>query len=70
MGFPCSSNGFSSNSIRRSAAVNTDTNWGTSLVNERAGLCILFTNCRKAVIPPNDNVPDDMRKAAQRNATR
>ena len=67
---PCSSRGSAANSIRRSAAVNTLTKAGASFVRLRAGLCILFTSCRKAVIPPNVSVPADIRNAAQRKAMR
>ena len=66
---PCSSIGSSSNSMRRSAAVSTETKAGTSLVRLRAGPCILFTNCKKAVIPPNVSVCCDRRMAAQRKAS-
>ena len=70
MGVPCSSKGFSSSSISRSAAVNTLTKAGTSFVKLRAGLWIRLTNCKKAVIPPNVNVCCDILTAAQRKATR
>ena len=56
--------------MRRSAAVNTLTKAGTSLVSCLAGLCILLTSCKKAVIPPNVRVCLDMRRAAQAKATR
>ena len=69
-GSPCSSSGFSSSSISRSDAVSTLTNAGTSLVRLRAGVCILLTSCRKAVIPPNVSVCCDIRMAAHRNARR
>ena len=39
-----------------SAAVNTLTNAGTSLVSDLAGPCIFATSCRKAVIPPKERV--------------
>ena len=69
-GSPSGSRGSSSSSISRSAAVNTDTKAGTSFVSVRAGDCMRFTSCRKAVMPPNVSVPACMRTAAQRNANR
>ena len=40
------------------------------MVRLLAGPCILFTSCRKAVIPPNVSIDNDICTAAHRNAIR